>query len=163
MIGDLRWERVDALLVYQHISAEMQIRGRLRETLYGADQYLRLRNVTATPLRRGVPPVQGAPEGFISTSQLGALWMLEPEIESAEEAIQKTRRWVLFQAESFSVKGCADFPIHADPAMHRELILKMRFFPLKEVEITMIESDSPPIKKYEAWFNRDLMVGLFLA
>jgi hypothetical protein len=39
----------------------------------------------------------------------------------------------------------------------------MRFFPLREVEITMIDSDQPPIKKYEAWVNRDLMVGLFLA
>jgi hypothetical protein len=154
---------MEALLVYEQLSAEMQIRGRLRETLYGADQYLRLRNVTSRPLRRGVPPVQGAPEGFIATNQLGALWLLEPEMESAEEAIQKTRRWVLLQSETFCVKGCAEFPIHADPAMHRELILKMRFFPLKEVEITMVDSDHPPIKKFEAWLNRDLMVGLFLA
>jgi hypothetical protein len=153
---------MEAILVYERLSAEMQVRGRLRETLYGTDQYLRLRNVTSTPLRSGVQPVQGAPEGFITTSQLGALWLMQPDMESAEEAIQKNKRWVLFQAETFIVKGCAEFPVHADPEMHRELILKMRFFPLKDVEISLVDSDQPPIKRYEAWVNRDLMVGLFL-
>lgn len=49
----IAWSKVDVLTPYQRITAEIQIRGRLRETINDPEPLFHLRNVSAEPLVPG--------------------------------------------------------------------------------------------------------------
>ena len=59
MAASLAWAKVDVLTAYQRLTAEIQVRGRLRETINDPEQHFHLRNVSAEPLLPGAVPLGG--------------------------------------------------------------------------------------------------------
>ena len=73
------WSRVDVLTAYQRLSGELQIRGRLRETMNDPEPYFHLRNLSAEPLLPGAVQLNGVPEGVFNKSQIGGIRTLDAE------------------------------------------------------------------------------------
>lgn len=161
-IGSATWAKVDVLTSYQRLTAEIQIRGRLRETLNDPENLFRLRNVSAEALLPGAVPLNGVPEGLFSKAQVGGIRTIEPEPPPPDQVTDLMRRYVMFQAASFLVTGFAEFPRAASPEMHTEVLLKARFFQLLDVTITMIGVAGKTWTQPNIWINRDQMLGLFL-
>ena len=59
---NVAWSKVDVLTAYQRLTGEIQIRGRLRETMNDPEPYFHLKNVSAEPLLPGAVPLNGVPE-----------------------------------------------------------------------------------------------------
>ena len=129
---NITWTKVDVLTAYQRLTAEVQIRGRLRETMNDPELLFHLRNISAEPLLPGAVPLNGVPEGlFNKASVLGIRTIdVEPPLPDQPEQM---RRFVMFQGTSFMVTGAAEFPKASDPKMHGELLMKGRFFAMVDV------------------------------
>ncbi|HLQ61484.1 MAG TPA: hypothetical protein VK131_06450 [Candidatus Acidoferrales bacterium] len=158
----LAWTKVDCFTAYQRVSAEIQIRARLRETLNDPEPLFHLRNVTSHSLLPGVQAVEGVPEGLFAKAHLGAITTLAAEPPPPDDIANKTRRFVLFQGETFSVKGTAEFPAAADPHLHQEMLLKGRFFQLLEATLTVVGVEAASWTAPSLYVNRDLMLALYL-
>jgi len=156
------WAKVDVLTPYQRLTAEMQIRGRMRETLNDSESLFHLRNVTAEPLLPGAVPLNGVPEGLFNKAHISGLRTIEPEPPAADQVMETMRRYAMFQASSFMVTGFAEFAKAASPEMHTEILLKGRFFQLYDVTVTIIGVPGKSWTQPNLWANRDHMVGLFL-
>jgi hypothetical protein len=159
---ELRWVRVEALTTYQKLSAEIQLRGRLRETISDPEPLMRVRGVETEPLLPGAPRLQGVPEGTLNKSFLTAIWTVEPEPPPPDEVMDMKRRYSLIQSSAFTVKGYAEFPAASDPSLHVEILLKGHFFPLHDVGINFVGVEGLAWQRPIAWFNRDLMVSIFM-
>jgi hypothetical protein len=72
------------------------------------------------------------------------------------------KRFVYFQGTNFSVKGSVQFPIAADPKLHREMLFKSRFFPVVDAALTVIGAETPALQWAKCYVNRDLLVALYL-
>jgi hypothetical protein len=158
----LAWTRVDLLTPYQRISGEIQIRGRLRETMNDAEPTFHLKNVSAEPLLPGAVPLNGVPEGLFNKALVGGIRTIEPEPPPVDAGPEMVRRYAMFQAGSFMVTGAAEFPKMVDRNMHNEMLLKNRFFPLLDVTITVIGIPGKGWMQPVMWVNRDQMLALYL-
>ncbi len=161
-MGQLSWSKVDVLTPYERITAEIQIRGRLRETMNDAESLFHLRNISAEPLLPGAVPLNGVPEGLFNKSLVCAIRTLEPEPPPPDQVADRIRRYAMFQGSTFMVSGFAEFPKASSPNMHNEVLLKGRFFQLLEATITMIGVEAKTWTQPDIYVNRDLMLAVFL-
>ena len=161
-IGTLAWTKVDVLTSYQRLTAEIQVRGRLRETMNDPESMFHLRNVSAEPLLPGAVALNGVPEGLFNKDQIGGIRTIDPEPPPPDQVMELIRRYTMYQAASFMVTGFAEFPKAAAPEMHTEIMLKGRFFQLLDVTITVIGVAGKTWTQPNIWVNRDQMLGLFM-
>ncbi|GAC1504689.1 MAG: hypothetical protein NVS1B3_01830 [Candidatus Dormibacteraceae bacterium] len=158
----LTWSKVDVLTTFQRITAEIQVRGRLHATINDPEPAFHLRNVSAEPLQPGAVALNGVPEGLFSKALVGGIRTIEPEPPPPDQVIDLIRRYVMYQAGTFMVTGAAEFPKVVEPAMHSELLLKSRFFPLVDVTITILGVTGKSWTQPQIYVNRDQMLALYL-
>lgn len=158
---NIAWVKVDVLTSYQRITAEMQIRGRLRDTINDPEPLFHLRNVSAEPLLPGAVPLNGVPDGVFNKGAVCAIRTIDTEPPMPDQP-ELVRRFVMFQATTFMVTGAAEFPIGADPKMHGDVLLKSRFFPMVDVTVVIIGATGKGWTQPTIWVNRDLMLALYL-
>src|SRR5579872_5867552 len=101
------WSKVDVLTSFQRLTGELQIRGRLRETMNDVEPLFHLRNVSAEPLLPGAVQLNGVPEGLFNKSLIGGIRTIEPEPPPPDQVMEVGRRYIMFQAGSFMVTGAA--------------------------------------------------------
>jgi hypothetical protein len=159
---EAHWWKVEIFAVYQLITAEMPVRGRVQHALNDPDPYLTLRNLETTPLLAGAPRLQSIAEGYVSKLNFGAVRTVDPEPAAPDQAAELTKRFIYFQGTNFTVKGAVEFPVAADPKLHREMLFKARFFPVVDVTLSVIGAGAAPLQWASCFVNRDLMVGLYL-
>jgi hypothetical protein len=158
----IAWSKVDVLTPSQRLTAEIQIRGRLRDTINDPEPVFHLRNVSAEPLLPGAVALNGVPEGLFSKAYVGGIRTIEPEPPPPDQIIEMIRRYVMFQAASFLVTGAVEFPKATEPAMHNELLMKSRFFAVLDPTVTIFGVGAKSWTQPLIMVNRDLMVGLYL-
>ena len=156
------WAKVDVLTSSQRLTAEMQVRGRMRETLNDAELLFHLRNVSAEPLVPGAVPLNGVPEGLFNKGEINGIRTIDPEPPAADQVMETIRRYAMFQANGFMVTGFAEFSKAAAPEMHTEILLKGRFFLLYDVTVTIVGVAGKTWTQPNIWANRDHMQALFL-
>jgi hypothetical protein len=161
-LGTATWSKVDLLTGYQRLTAEIQIRGRLRETMNDPENIFHLRNVSAEPLLPGAVQLNGVPEGLFQKTNVGGIRTIEPEPPPPDQIAEVLRRYVMYQAEGFMVSGFAEFPKAVSQEMHTEVLLKGRFFQLLDVTVTIVGVPGKTWTQPNMWVNRDQMVGLFM-
>jgi hypothetical protein len=159
--GALVWSKVDVLTTYQRLTAEMQVRVRMRETMNDSEPFFHLKNISADPLLPGAVPLNGVPEGLFNKALVGGIrtFDVEPPLPDQMEVI---RRYAMFQAGTFMVTGAAEFPKALEPKMHGEMLLKSRFFPLVDVTVTVVGVANKTWTQPMIWVNRDQMLALYL-
>jgi hypothetical protein len=158
----IAWSKVDVLTPSQRLTAEMQIRGRLRDTINDPEPVFHLRNVSAEPLIPGAVSLNGVPEGLFSKAYVGGIRTIEPEPPPPDQIIEMIRRYVMFQANTFLVTGAVEFPKATEPAMHNEILMKSRFFAVLDATVTIFGVSAKSWTQPLIMVNRDLMVGLYL-
>jgi hypothetical protein len=158
----IAWSKVDVLTPYQRITAEIQVRGRLRETINDPEPMFHLRNVSAEPLQPGAVGLNGVPEGLFSKAMIGGIRSIEPEPPAPDQVMDMIRRYVMFQADTFMVTGAAEFPKATEPAMHNEILLKPRFFAVVDATITIFGVAGKSWTQPTILVNRDHMLALYL-
>ena len=156
------WSKVDVLTPSQRITAEIQIRGRLRDTMNDPEPMFHLRNVSAEPLLPGSVALNGVPEGLFSKALVGGIRTIEPEAPPPDQVMELIRRYVMFQADTFMVTGAAVFPKATEPAMHNEILLKSRFFQVVDATVTIFGVNAKSWTQPAIMVNRDLMLALYL-
>src|SRR5207249_11397607 len=122
-IGIANWTKVDVLTPYQRLTGEMQIRGRMRETLNDQESLFHMRNVSAEPLLPGAVQLNGVPEGLFNKALIGGIRTIDAEPPPPDQP-EVTRRYAMFQAGAFMVTGAAEFPKALEPKMHGEMLMK---------------------------------------
>ena len=160
--AEVRWLQVEALTGYQKLIGELQVRGVLREMLNDPEPYIRMRSLSTEPLQPGAPKLSGVPSGTVNKLFIGAVASLGEEPLPPDEQIEKNRQFTLVQGTSFTVRGYAEFPPAADPALHGDMLLKARFFNLVEATVQAVGTDAPGWQRPSVWVNRDQVVGLYL-
>ena len=158
---NVAWSKVDILTSYQRITAEMQIRGRLRDTINDPENLFHLRNVTAEPLLPGAVPLNGVPEGLFNKVGICGIRTIDAEPPLPDQP-EMVRRFVMFQATTFMITGAAEFPKASEPKMHGDVLLKSRFFPMVDVTVIIIGAAGKGWTQPAIWVNRDLMLALYL-
>jgi hypothetical protein len=158
----IAWTKVDVLTQYQRITAEIQVRARLRETMNDPEPLFHLRNVSAEPLLPGAVPLSGVPEGLFNKALVGGIRSLDPEPPLPDQVMELVRRYVMFQAGTFMVTGAAEFPKVVEPAMHNEILLKSRFFPIVDATVTVFGVAGKSWTQPSILVNRDHMLALYL-
>ena len=158
----IAWTKVDVLTSYQRLTAELQVRGRLRETMNDPEPLFHLRNVSAEPLVPGAVQLNGVPEGLFSKSLVCGVRTIDPEPPPADQGPEQVRRYIMFQGATFMVTGAAEFPKVAETAMHNEILLKARFFQVSDATVTIIGVPNKSWTQPTIWVNRDLMLAVYL-
>jgi hypothetical protein len=158
----IAWSKVDVLTTSQRLTAEIQIRGRLRDTINDPEPVFHLRNVSAEPLIPGAVALNGVPEGLFSKAFVGGIRTIEPEPPPPDQIIENIRRYIMFQANTFLVTGAVEFPKATEPAMHNEILMKSRFFAVLDATVTIFGVSAKSWTQPLIMVNRDLMVGLYL-
>ncbi len=158
----IAWSKVDVLTPSQRITAEIQIRGRLRDTINDPEPVFHLRNVSAEPLVPGAVALNGVPEGLFSKALVGGIRTIEPEPPPPDQIMEMIRRYIMFQADTFMVTGAVEFPKATETAMHNELLMKARFFPVVDATVTIFGASSKSWTQPSIMVNRDLMLALYL-
>ena len=159
---NLAWSKVDVLTTYQRLTAEVQIRGRLRDTINDPEPLFHLRDVSAEPLVPGAVPLSGVPEGLFSKAQVGGIRTIEPEPPPPDQIADMVRRYIMFQAATFMVTGAVEFPKATETAMHNEILMKAHFFPILDATVTIIGVAGKSWTQPTILVNRDQMLALFL-
>jgi hypothetical protein len=160
--AELHWMKVEVLTVYQRVTGEIQVRGRLSPTLNDPEPTFHLRSVATEPLLPGAPKLQNIPDGLFRKPFVGAVVPLEVEPPSPDESPEKMRRYVFFQGSTFNVRASVEFPPAADPHMHTDMLLKGAFFHVVDATFTAVGAEGQPWTHPHAYLNRDLMVALYL-
>ncbi|TMD34026.1 MAG: hypothetical protein E6I95_07215 [Chloroflexi bacterium] len=158
---NITWTKVDVLTTYQRLTAEIQIRGRLRETMNDSEPLFHLRNVSAEPLLPGAVQLNGVPEGLFNKAAVCGIRTIDAEAPLPDQP-EVIRRYAMFQATTFMVTGAAEFPKATEPKMHGELLMRGRFFPMVDVTVTIIGVVGKGWTQPTIWVNRDQMLGLYL-
>jgi len=153
--------KVDVLTPYQRTTAEIQIRGRLRDTINDPEPLFHLRNVSAEPLVPGAVPLNGVPEGLFNKASVCGIRTIDIEPPLPDQP-EQMRRFVMFQGTTFMVTGACEFPKASDPKMHGELLMKSRFFPMVDVTVVIIGTAGKGWTQSTIMVNRDLMLALYL-
>ncbi|HVH62406.1 MAG TPA: hypothetical protein VNA65_02280 [Candidatus Dormibacteraeota bacterium] len=160
--ANLMWTKVDVLTSYQRLTAEIQIRGRLRETINDPEPLFHLRNVSAEPLVPGAVQLAGVPEGLFNKAMVGGIRTIDPEPPPPDQVIEMIRRYIMFQAGTFMVTGAAEFPKATDSSMHNEILMKNPFFPILDATVTIFCVAGKTWTQPSILVNRDQMLALFL-
>ena len=160
--ANLLWTKVDVLTSYQRLTAEVQIRGRLRETINDPEPLFHLRNVSTEPLIPGAVQLSGVPEGLFNKAMVGGIRTIDPEPPPPDQIIEMIRRYIMFQAGSFMVTGAAEFPKATDSSMHNEILMKNKFFPILDATVTIFGVAGKTWTQPSILVNRDQMLALFL-
>ena len=161
--ANLSWVKVDVLTAYQRMTAEIQVRGgRLRETINDPEPLFHMRNVSSEPVLPGAVPLSGVPEGLFNKNFIGGIRTIEPEPPPADQIVDLMRRYVMFQAANFMVTGAAEFPKATEQAMHTEILMKARFFPILDATVIVIGVSGKSWTQPNIWVNRDLMLAVYL-
>lgn len=158
----IAWSKVDVLTSYQRLTGELQIRGRLRETMNDPEPLFHMRNVSAEPLLPGAVQLAGVPEGLFSKALIGGIRTIDPEPPPPDQVQEVLRRYVMFQAGSFMVTGAAEFPKAAEQAMHNEILLKSRFFQVLDATVTVFGAAGKAWTQPSIWVNRDHLLAIYL-
>ena len=158
----IAWSKVDILTSYQRLTGELQIRGRLRETMNDPEPLFHLRNVSAEPLQPGAVQLNGVPEGLFNKALIGGIRTIEPEPPPPDQVTELLRRYIMFQAGTFMVTGAAELPKAAEVAMHNEILLKGRFFQVVDATVTVFGTAGKSWTQPSIWVNRDHMLALYL-
>jgi hypothetical protein len=158
----IAWSKVDVLTPSQRITAELQIRGRLRDTINDPEPVFHLRNVSAEPLVPGAVALNGVPEGLFSKNLIGGIRTIEPEPPPPDQIMETIRRYIMFQADTFMVTGAVEFPKATEAAMHNEILMKSHFFPVLDATVTIFGASSKSWTQPLIMVNRDLMLALYL-
>jgi hypothetical protein len=158
----IAWSKVDVLTPSQRITAEFQIRGRLRDTINDPEPVFHLRNIGAEPLIPGAVALNGVPEGLFSKALVGGIRTIEPEPPPPDQIMEMVRRYIMFQADTFMVTGAVEFPKATETAMHTELLMKSHFFPVIDATVTIFGGSSKSWTQPMIMVNRDLMLALYL-
>ena len=158
----IAWSKVDVLTPSQRITAELQIRGRLRDTINDPEPVFHLRNVSAEPLIPGAVALNGVPEGLFSKNFIGGIRTIETEPPPPDQIMEMIRRYIMFQADTFMVTGAVEFPKATETAMHNELLMKPHFFPVLDATVTIFGASSKSWTQPLIMVNRDLMLALYL-
>jgi hypothetical protein len=158
----IAWSKVDVLTAYQRLTGELQVRGRLRETMNDAEPLFHLRNVSAEPLLPGAVQLNGVPEGLFNKALIGGIRTIDPEPPPPDQVMEVLRRYVMFQAGAFMVTGAAEFPKAAEPSMHNEILLKGRFFQVLDATVTVFGAVGKSWTQPSIWVNRDHMLAIYL-
>jgi hypothetical protein len=158
----IAWSKVDVLTPSQRITAELQIRGRLRDTINDPEPVFHLRNVSAEPLVPGAVALNGVPEGLFSKNFVGGIRTIEPEPPPPDQIMEMIRRYIMFQADTFMVTGAVEFPKATEAAMHNEILMKSRFFPVLDATVATFGAGSKSWTQPLIMVNRDLMLALYL-
>jgi hypothetical protein len=161
-LGPQTWAKVDVITQYQRLTAEIQVRGRLRETMNDPEPLFHMRNISADPLLPGAVTLSGVPEGLFNKNHIGAIRTLEAEPPPADQVAERIRRYAMYQGTSLMVSGFAEFPKASTPQMHTEVLLRGRFFQLIDVTVTVIGIEGKSWTASDIWVNRDLMVAVYL-
>ena len=114
--AELHSIKVEVLTMYQRVSGEMQIRGRLSPTLNDPEPIFHLHNIAAEPLLPGAPRLQNIADGLFRKPMVGAVVPIDPEPPSPDDIPDKKRRYIFFQGSTFNVRASVEFPTAADPA-----------------------------------------------
>ena len=154
--------KVEVLTMYQRVSGEMQIRGRLSPTLNDPEPIFHLHNIAAEPLLPGAPRLQNIADGLFRKPMVGAVVPIDPEPPSPDDIPEKKRRYIFFQGSTFNVRASVEFPTAADPAMHQDLLLKSQFFPVVDATFSAVGAEGQSWTRPAAYLNRELMVALYL-
>ena len=160
--ANLVWAKVDVLTAYQRMTAEIQVRGRLRDTINDPEQHFHMRNVTAEPLIPGAVPLNGVPEGIFNKALVGGIRTIDPEPPPVDQVMEMIRRYVMFQAGSFIVTGAAEFPKATEPKMHTEILMKGQFFPILDATVTILGVAGKSWTQPNILVNRDQMLAIYL-
>src|SRR5258708_7666754 len=158
----IAWSKVDVLTPSQRITAEIQIRGRLRDTINDPEPVFHLRNVSAEPLVPGAVALNGVPEGLFSKALVGGIRTIEPEPPPPDQIMEMIRRYIMFQADTFMVTGAVEFPKATAAARHNEPLLQAHFFPVVDATVTIFGASSKSWTQPLIMVNRDLMLALYL-
>ena len=159
---NLAWSKVDVLTSYQRLTAEIQIRGRLRETINDPEPLFHMRNVSAEPLLPGAVQLSGVPEGLFNKALIGGIRTIETEPPPPDAVVEVLRRYIMFQAGTFMVTGAAEFPRAAEAPMHNEILLKSRFFQILDATVTVFGTNGKTWTQPSIWVNRDQMLAIYL-
>ena len=162
MAASLAWAKVDVLTAYQRLTAEIQVRGRLRETINDPEQHFHMRNVSAEPLLPGAVPLNGVPEGLFNKGFIGGIRTIDPEPTPPDQVMELIRRYVMFQAANFMVTGAVEFPKATEPKMHTEILMKGQFFPILDATVTILGVAGKSWTQTNIWVNRDQMLAIYL-
>ena len=160
--ANLSWSKVDVLTSFQRLTAEIQIRGRLRETINDPEPLFHLRNVSAEPLLPGAVPLSGVPEGLFNKARIGGIRTIEPEPPPPDQVVELIRRYIMFQAGGFMVTGAAEFPKATEANMHNEILLKAPFFQILDATVTIFGVNGKTWTQPNIWVNRDHMLAIYL-
>ncbi len=159
---NLAWTKVDVLTSYERLTAEIQIRGRLRETINDPEPLFHLRNVSAEPLIPGAVQLNGVPEGLFNKGRIGGIRTIDPEPPPPDQVVEMIRRYIMFQAGTFMVTGAAEFPKATEASMHNEILMKNTFFPIQDATVTIFGVHGKTWTQPNIWVNRDQMLAVFL-
>src|SRR5713226_8385245 len=155
------WSKVDVLTAYQRLTAEIQIRGRLRDTINDPEPLFHLRNVSAEPLLPGAVQLNGVPEGLFNKGAVCGIRTIEAEPPMPDQP-EVIRRYAMFQGTTFMITGAVEFPKAIEQKMHGEILMKSHFFPMVDVTVTIIGAANKGWTQPTIWVNRDQMLGLYL-
>jgi hypothetical protein len=158
------WWKVEVFTGYQVIACEMQVRGRFMQSLNDPEPYATLHNVATTPLLPGAPRLQSIAEGILNKPSIGAIRTVDPEPPAPDDGMMEmTKRFLYFEGAGFTVKGAAEFPLAADPKLHREMLFKSKFFPLFDASLAVVGAEmAAPLQWPKCYVNRDLLVALYM-
>ena len=159
---ETQWRKVEVVTVYQLVTAEMQIRGRLSTQLNDPEPLVKVRNVETQPLLPGAPKLSGIPEGTLNKAFFSAIRTVEVEPPPPDMAMENLNRFCYFQGVGFTARGQAEFPAAADPSMHQEMLFKGHFFKLTDATLSIVGVEAPALTRPDFYVNRDLMVALYL-
>src|SRR5258708_17474817 len=98
------WAKVDVLTAYQRITAEIQIRGRLRDTINDPEPLFHLRNVSAEALVPGAVPLNGVPEGLFNKGAVCGIRTIDAEAPLPDHPDQ-ARGFLMFQGTTLMHTG----------------------------------------------------------
>jgi hypothetical protein len=158
------WWKVEILTLYQVIAGEMPVRGRIQPTLNDPEPFVQIRKVATTPLLPGAPHLQAIPEGSLYKPAISALRTVEVEPPPPDQVgMELFKRYLLVQGTTFTLKAATEFPVGADPKLHRELLFKSRFFPVVDATLTVVGAEIAPLQWPHCYLNRDLVVAIYLA
>lgn len=160
--ANLVWAKVDVLTSYQRLTAEIQIRGRLAQTINDPEQHFHMRSVSAEPLLPGAVPLNGVPEGLFNKALIGGIRTIDPEPPPADQVMEMVRRYVMFQAANFLVTGAVEFPKATEPRMHTEILMKGQFFPILDATVTILGVTGKAWTQPNILVNRDQMLAIYL-
>lgn len=144
------------------MSGELKVLGRTANTLNDAEETLSITNVGLVPLAPGVPSWQGAPGALLLRAQLPVVApMAEDPAGPENDGVEMISRFLACLGPGLTIKGQAKFPALADPTQHMEMLVKGRYFPAYDAEVSF-HSGAPARRYPKVFINRTIFWAVVL-